>query len=370
AVRRGLLRMLDALQPGDRVALVTYADQAAVAIAEADAVEDREALEAAIEGLLARGATNLYDGLYTAFGLAERWRTPGRQSRVVLLSDGVATAGLEQPARLKALAEAYARLGVGITTIGVGTDFDVDTMRELSEVGAGNFYFLDDPAAVEEVFVDEVATFLVPVALDVEIDVQVGQGYLLRGAYGTNAWEGGLRAGRADIPSLFLAGRQQAAAPIEDGRRGGGGGIIVELMPLRDQSGVRERELVGTVSMTWTDPMTGDRLEQSTRIISPHAAGELPEQGFFTNATVEKGFVMLNLLVGFQLASQLAYDADVGTAIGVLDALRMEVRRWLQGNPDPDIEDDLRYVDLFISVLQRQQSQTPVSRPPEPWPVD
>ncbi|MEZ4468150.1 MAG: hypothetical protein R3F43_27895 [bacterium] len=183
-------------------------------------------------------------------------------------------------------------------------------------------------------------------------------------------WVGGLRAGRVAIPSLFLAGREQAQAPIEDGRRGGGGGIIVELMPLRDQSGVAERGLVGTVSMTWTDPTTGERLEQSSRITSSVLAGELPDGGFFTDATVEKGFVMLNLLVGFQLASQLAYDADLGTAIGVLDALRSAVQGWLVTHPDPDIQDDLRYVDLFIQILSRQQSQTPVSRPPEPWPVD
>lgn len=374
-VRRGLLRMIDGLAPGDRVALVGYSDQAYTLLPEA-AGEERQAIEAAINLLQARGSTNIYDGLYTAFDIAAQWQTPGRQSRVVLLSDGVATAGLESGERMKALAQAYARQGIGITTIGVGIEFDVDVMRALSEVGAGNFYFLEDPAAVEEVFAEEIATFLVPVALDVSIAVAVGGGYRVGQAYGTNGWTGGLTGGVIDIPSLFLAGRQSAAEPIEGGRRGGGGGILIELLPLNDQTGVEDPTEVGHLSMTWTDPQTRERMEQVVAINSPAAPGVIPAGGFFTDATVEKGFVMLNLLVGFQMAAELAYDADIGSAIGVLQALKPEVEAWLRGvEGDPDIEDDLRYLDLFVANLQRRGveihgSEPPVRVPPEPWPQD
>lgn len=378
-LRLGLQRMIDGLEPGDRVAIVGYSDQAYVLLDEA-AGEDRAAIEGAINQLQARGSTNIYDGLYTAFDIAEDWQEPGRQSRVILLSDGVATAGLEGGERMKALAQAYARQGIGITTIGVGVEFDVDVMRALSEVGAGNFYFLENPAAVEEVFADEIATFLVPVALDVEISVAVGSGYRVGQAYGTNGWRGGLTGGQIDIPSLFLAGRQSAAAPIEDGRRGGGGGIIVELLPLSDQGApqdeLQEPTSVGHISMSWTDPATQERLEQVTVINSPDAPGVIPQGGFFTDATVEKGFVMLNILVGFQMAAELAYDADIGSAIGVLQALRPEVQAWLDRTEgDADIEDDLRYLDMFISNLRQvgtriHGSEPPVRVPPEPWPQD
>lgn len=374
-VRRGLLRMIDGLEPGDRVAIVGYADQAYTLLPEA-AGEDAQAIEDAINLLQARGSTNIYDGLYTAFDIAAEWQTVGRQSRVVLLSDGVATAGLESGERMKALAQAYARQGIGITTIGVGVEFDVDVMRALSEVGAGNFYFLENPAAVEEVFAEEIATFLVPVALDVEIAMGVGGGYRVGQAYGTNGWTGGLTGGRIEIPSLFLAGRQSAADPIEGGRRGGGGGILIELLPLNDQAGVEDPTSVGHLSMTWTDPTTNERLEQVVRINSPEAPGVIPAGGFFTDATVEKGFVMLNVLVGFQMAAELAYDADFGSAIGVLQALKPEVEAWLaEVEGDPDIEDDLRYLDLFVANLQRRGieingSEPPVRVPPEPWPQD
>lgn len=372
-VRRGLLRMLDGLEPGDRIAIVGYSDQAYTLLPEA-AGEERATIEEAINLLQARGSTNIYDGLYSAFDIASDWQQPGRQSRVVLLSDGVATAGLENGERMKALAQAYARQGIGITTIGVGVEFDVDVMRALSEVGAGNFYFLENPAAVEEVFAEEIATFLVPVALDVEIAVSVANAYRVGQAYGTNGWQGGLTGGAIDIPSLFLAGRQSAAEPIEGGRRGGGGGILIELLPLAVNGEVSND--VGHLSMTWTDPATNERKEQNIAINSPEAPGVIPAGGFFTDATVEKGFVMLNVLVGFQMAAELAYDADIGSAIGVLQALKAEIEDWLGTvEGDPDIEDDLRYLDLFVANLQRRGveihgSEPPVRVPPEPWPQD
>ncbi|MCA9545563.1 MAG: VWA domain-containing protein, partial [Myxococcales bacterium] len=369
-VRRGLTRMLTVLEPEDTVSLVVYADQAVVLI-EDGTVTEREALEAAIDRVTARGATNIHDGLFVAFQLADARRAPGREARVMLLSDGVATAGLEQRERLQALAEGYARRGVGLTAVGVGTEFDIDLMRTLGEVGAGNFYFLENPAAVEEVFEEEINTFLVPVALDVEMDLVVGAGYEVRRAYGTQGWRGGLHSGQVRVPSLFLAGRRRASDPVEGGRRGGGGGILVELMPVSDEVDPAQADRVGRLSLRWTDPGTGERLSQVTDITNPHAPGVIPAGGWFTHGTVEKGFVMLNLLVGFQMAASLTEDGDVGSALGVLETLRENVKAWLDGqeDPDADIADDLRYVDLFLANLRRVGA-TEVRRPPEPWPVD
>jgi len=376
AVKEGLVRMLDHLEAGDRVTLVTYSDEATIVAEAMDPIEQATALEIAITDLMPRGATNIYDGLFVAFELAAEVRVPGREARVVLLSDGEATAGLVSPARMHALAAAYARQGIGLTTIGIGEQFDVEVMRGLAEVGAGNFYFLEDPAAAREVFTEEVATFLFPVALDVEIGVATGPAYIARRAYGTRRYEGGLAGGVIEIPSLFLAGRRSAQDPIEGGRRGGGGAILVELLP-RTPSAIQTLRLtneeiahVGEVSIAWTDPVTGQRHEATTSITNPNDPNTPPAQGWFTDQTVEKGFVMLNLFAGFELAAQLALDSDTGAARGVLESLEEGVEEWLVRHPDPDIEDDLEYVRMFNDNLLTVGNQTPLARPPEPWPMD
>ncbi|HSN98331.1 MAG TPA: VWA domain-containing protein [Candidatus Nanopelagicales bacterium] len=371
-LKAGLVEMIPALQPTDKVSLVTYSGSASVRLDHVDATEV-EVLEQAFEGLFAAGSTNLYDGLFTAFSVAEARFDPGYQNRVLFMSDGVATAGIESPARLRALAEGYARMGVGITSIGVGREFDIDVMRDLSEVGAGNFYFLEDPAAVQEVFADEVKTFLVPVALDAELDVAVGGGYAIRGVYGTNGWSSAEGGGTISIPSLFLAGRQSAEEPIAEGRRGGGGAILLELVPREDQGGVSEPYKVGSLSLQYRNPLTGALVTQQAEITAPNTPEAPPEEGFFTDATVEKGFVMLNIYAAFKLATELAFDSDPRTARVTLEALRPNVALWLETTPDPDIADDLRYVDMFIqNLLAVEATVQPYepADPPNPWPAD
>ncbi len=320
------------------------------------------ALELAISGLHATGSTNLFDGLFTAYQLAESLRVEGEQTRVILLSDGVATAGLKEAATLRSLADGYAREGIGLTSIGVGTEFDIEVMRGVAEVGAGNFYFLEDPGAVLEVFTEEVKTFMVPIATDVTVTLKMADGYVLGDAYGTNGFTASVTGGVVDIPALFVAGRTDASAPVEEGRRGGGGGILFEL--LRTPSAVGTH--VATVTMTYIDPGSSAERSQAYTVAIP--GGEIGFEGWFDNETVEKSFVMLNVYTAFRMAAELAADSDPGAAIGVLETIADSVDDWLAEHPDPDIEDDRKYVDLFIENLQRMATQTPISTPPEPWP--
>lgn len=372
-VKQGLSAMIPALQPTDKVSLVKYSTSAQVVLDYVNA-SDAAALDGAFKQLFASGSTNLYDGLFEAFSLADKHFAPNQQNRVIFLSDGVATAGIQNEAKLVSLAESYAKKGVGVTTIGVGKDFDVDVMRNIGEVGAGNFYFLEDPKAVVEVFTDEVNTFLVPVALDAKFDVTIGGGYTVRGVYGTNGWQASEGGGTISIPSLFLAGRTGAMDPISEGRRGGGGAMLIEVVPKPGAISVPDPYAVGNLSLSFKDPVTGTTKTQMTKIVAPSKPDEPPpSKGYFSEATSEKAFVMLNIFAGFKLATQLAADSDPRTARRTLEALRPNVSDWLTTNMDPDIQDDLLYVDKFIANLKVVEAlsvpYTPAD-PPNPWPAD
>ncbi|MFO0755607.1 MAG: VWA domain-containing protein [Byssovorax sp.] len=366
-VKLGLKQMIPALMPEDHVSLIKFSSAAHVLLDDADAA-DTDTLKSAFDALDAAGSTNLYDGLFTAFSLADEHLDPERQNRVIYLSDGKATTGLVSADKLTSLARGYAKKGIGITTIGVGKDFDVEVMRSLGEVGAGNFYFLEDPQAVKEVFADEVKTFLVPVALDATIDLGVGSSYSLRGVYGTHGFTPGEGGGSISIPSLFLAGRTSSEDPIQSGRRGGGGAILFELVPKAPITGAVP---VGDVELSYTDPKTGKPVTQKTSIDLPSDEGG--KEGYFSHKTAEKSFVMLNIYAGFKLAAQLAADSDPRTARRTLEALRPNVEQWLTTYPDADITDDLKYVNLFIQNLLAVEQTVPLytpADPPEPWPAD
>ncbi|PCC73243.1 Ca-activated chloride channel family protein [Nannocystis exedens] len=368
-VREGLLRMLDALDPSDRITLVDFDTDAEV---KAEYVTGSDpALALAISNLEADGGTNIYDGLRTGFELMAAHADPGRQNRVVFLSDGMATEGITNDAKILAMAQGYSEQGYGLTTIGVGADFDVTLMRTLSEQGSGAFYFLEDPAAVQEVFVEEVTAFLVPLAEDVTITADIVDNYLLRAIRGTKLSTVEGNHGAIEIPNLQLAHRE-TVDDHEDGRRGGGGAILLELLPRSGQPRVAD---VGELKLRYRHPVDKQYVEEVAPIKTTVDPGEIDlEQGVFDNPSSEKGFVMLNIYVGFDMAATRAAQGDLAGALNILDGLDAAVDGWLADNPDFDIEDDLKYIRMFIDNLVAAGAgldpDMPMPTPPEPWPED
>ncbi len=368
-VREGLLRMLDSLDPADRISLVDF-DTVATLKTEFVAGND-PSLISAITNLKADGGTNIYDGLRTGFEVMAAHADPTRQNRVIFLSDGVATEGITNDARILELGAGYSAEGYGLTTIGVGGDFDVDLMRTLSEQGSGAFYFLQDPAAVKEVFVEEVTSFLVPLAEDVTITADIVDNYVLRGIRGTKlaAIEG--NHGSIEIPNLQLAHRE-TVDDNNDGRRGGGGAILLELLPRLGQPRVAG---VGDLKLRYRDPLSKQYVETSAAIKTTVDPDQIDlETGVFDNPSSEKGFVMLNIFVGFQMAATRAAQGDLLGALNLLDNLDTAVDGWLAGHPDFDIEDDLKYVRMFkdnlVAAGANADPDAPQPVPPEPWPQE
>jgi Ca-activated chloride channel family protein len=325
-------------------------------------------LPAEIVGLEAEGLTNLYDGLRSAFELAVAHADPAWQNRVLLLSDGDATTGLLGDDRLLELATEHAIEGIGLSTVGLGLEFDPALLRSLSERGGGAFYFLDDHAAVVEVFEEEAAALLLPLASEVTIDVDVAPGYELRTLYGTKLATVGAHAAHLEIPSLHIAHRE-TALDVEGGRRGGGGAIVAELLP---EPGVTpDGDRVGSLTLRYRVPGSDEEVLQHAEITSPLTPGQTPAEGLFTGDGAQKAFVTLNLYVGLRLAAERAAVGDGGGALNLLYILNGSVSTWLAVNPDADIEDDLRYVVMFIDNLVAHGAAVPPNAvPPEPWPQD
>lgn len=365
-VREGLFRMLDDLRPQDRVSIVTFDDQAEV-VAESVGGESAE-ISSAVSRLDANGSTNIYDGLRTAYETVAANANPEYQNRVILLSDGEATAGILSDDKLVEMSTAYNEAGYALTTIGMGAGFDPELMRTLSETGAGAFYFLEDPAAVQEVFEEEVQTFLVPLAEDLRIDVSIDEGYALRAVYGTKRFELQGNEASIDIPIVQIAHRT-AVDDNDAGRRGGGGAIVAELVP---KAGAANDGQVGWLTMTYREPGSERIVSQEVAITSSLAPGETPEEGLFADFGVEKAFVMLNIYAGFDMAAWRASFGDDRGALTVLEPLADSVELWLEGNEDFDIEDDLGYIRSFIDNLEGRNGDLPPPQPnpPEPWPQD
>ena len=377
--QRGLLLLLDALHEDDILTLVTYSSSARV-IAEGVTAADAPDLAETINLLSPGGGTNLHDGLDLAFDMARRWSSGDTENRVVLLSDGEPTVGITNTPDIFAMAREYVNEGIGLTTIGLGESFDPALMRGLAELGGGNHYFLENVQSVEEVFVEEIEYFVTPIASNLRIELEAGEAYGLREVFGTSMQSVEGDTAVIEFPNVTVAHRR-SHDDQEMGRRGGGGALMVELTPHRGWRDLDNIDIAEVTTMRLFYTPAGEPLgvENEQVVEYPFDPGALQEGGFFSvdrddmgTSSVEKGFVMLNIFVGFRMAAQNAERGDLDLALVVLDDLDTALTEWMGVNNDLDITDDHRILLQFKDVLRDNGAMRPEDRPPveEPWPRD
>jgi Ca-activated chloride channel family protein len=376
-VRLGLEQMVNALSDTDEIALVTYSNEARVLFPMAPVRGNRNTLDTLISGLQPDGSTNLYDGLEKGYREAFEHYDSGRQNRVILLSDGEPTAGNTDVDAILDMSGRYNGDGVGITSVGLGSGFNYTLMKGIADQGDGNFYFVENADAVQEVFTEEISYFTVPVAFDLEVRVRGGADFAYRRAFGATRWtddadQGG---GGLELPSVFLAHRVSHADQTPGGgRRGGGSALLIELMP---KEGAAERDIadVATVEFRFREPGTNRVVERivPVRLAFPRAVVEA--RGHFDNPIVMKSFVMLNIYTTFDMAVSLVHgDRAPDAALALLRRVIAAVRDYLDGQeaPDQDIESDLALLVALADLVAQAGSPEPApeSIPEDPWPCD
>ena len=373
-VRQGLRRLSNELDDDDQLAIILYSSTARVALPLTPVAGHRNDIADIADTLVADGATNIFDGLDTAFEEVVAAFDTTRQHRVVLLSDGVATAGNSDPTAIRSMAATWVSEGVPLTTVGVGTDFDLELMRGLAEDGDGNFYFLDDATAVDEVFTEEISTFLMPVAFNVTLEIDLGADWTVRNVYGVRDFvvDDAGTGGRVTLNAVYLAGRTSADDTFEgEGRRGGGSALLLEIMPTTLETSLDPSQ-IGEVNVEFTAPGAAQPTIMATP--SPQGSTALPARGFFSSRIVEKSFVMLNLVVGMRSAATAFHAGQADEAASVLDNLVLAASDYEDsannGDGDADIRADITLLEQFRDVVIAQGGTPDGENADDPWPAD
>jgi hypothetical protein len=172
AVRRALEVLVSLLGPEDRLTLIGFAREPHLLAENLPGDRARSALD-----LLARtpaeGGTNLEAALKLGGELAQRYRTPGAQNRLVLLTDGAANLGNADPAQLGRAVETLRQQGLAFDACGVGLDgLDDEVLESLTRRGDGRYYALNSAADAEAGFAQKLAGAFRPAAENVKVQVR------------------------------------------------------------------------------------------------------------------------------------------------------------------------------------------------------
>ncbi|WP_437734242.1 vWA domain-containing protein [Sorangium sp. So ce1335] len=178
--------LVDRLAAGDDFSLVTFSSDAEVRIPDGPVGPRRAMIKAAIDGIEARGGTNIGRGLELGYAQAAQPGIPdGAVKVVLLLSDGRANAGITSSERLSRLALDAFQGGVQTSTFGLGADYDGALMSAVASDGAGGYYYLRDPDQIAPALATELDRRLDPVATAVELRVRLKPDVKLLQVYGS-----------------------------------------------------------------------------------------------------------------------------------------------------------------------------------------
>jgi Ca-activated chloride channel family protein len=201
-VKRACDYVVDMLEPNDILSIVTFEEQVDV-LMPARRVVNKALVKEHIHRLEVGNTTNLYDGMMAAcMQIASvLQQTPGYVNRVLLLTDGEPTAGLKDfNSIVQQVAEQKTR-GISITALGFGSEYNEELMAGIARRSGGNYYYIQRPDLLPEVFRRELETLMTIVARNVRVRFQLSRWVQMRLVYGMQPAYSG-RSVEVNVPDI------------------------------------------------------------------------------------------------------------------------------------------------------------------------
>ena len=171
-LKSGFLAMVENLNSDDRVAIVTYAGSAGLAL-PSTSCKNKAAITTALDNLSAGGSTAGGQGINLAYQIAKKHCIRNGINRVILATDGDFNVGLNNDDELIELITEKAKSGVFITVLGLGSGNLNDSMLEkISGRGNGTYAYLDTLSEAKKVLVHDLTQSITTVAKDVKLQVE------------------------------------------------------------------------------------------------------------------------------------------------------------------------------------------------------
>lgn len=183
-VKKACAHVVDLLTPDDVLSIVTFEESVEV-LMPARRVTDPNLIKQHIQRIVPGTTTNLFDGLYAGGSQVASVPLDGYVTRVLLLTDGEPTAGLKDFASIVQQVGDLKARGITVTALGFGHDYNEELMAGIARRSGGNYYFIERPEQIPEVFQKEMLTILGVTAKNVRLTLSLPRGVTVRQCYGS-----------------------------------------------------------------------------------------------------------------------------------------------------------------------------------------
>lgn len=177
-------QLIGQLLPTDRLAIVHYGSDVKSLDGMMATTANKEKMLTFIDGIWDDGGTNIGAGLSTGRDLLLTAKSDFKVNRLILISDGQPTEGVTEFEQLTAQVRDIRNVGVSVSSIGVGDDFNERLMEAFAEVGAGAYAYLQDASQLAAIFKKDLNAAGTQVARNVTLTFRVPKGAQLQRVLG------------------------------------------------------------------------------------------------------------------------------------------------------------------------------------------
>ncbi|PVH27145.1 YfbK domain-containing protein [Sphingobacterium corticibacter] len=171
-VKSSYKMLVDQLRDEDRVAIVTYAGSAVVALESTSGKEKRK-IKDVLDALQASGSTAGGAGMTKAYQIARAHFENAGNNRIIMATDGDFNVGESSDEEMEKLIAKERNDGIYISILGYGMGNYKDSKLEmLANKGHGNYAYIDNISEARKAIVTEFGASLFTVAKDVKIQVE------------------------------------------------------------------------------------------------------------------------------------------------------------------------------------------------------
>lgn len=164
--------VVDHLSDNDLVAVTIFDDQVETLIPSQPA-RNRAEIKAKLANVIARGGTQISDGLKAGLAEVKKGYAKDRVNRILLLTDGQTWD--DEDACLKLAGEA-GKQGIAITSIGIGDEWNEKLLLQIAELSRGNSHWIQNPISILDAFQQEVEGMQSVAATNLRVAARMSQG--------------------------------------------------------------------------------------------------------------------------------------------------------------------------------------------------
>lgn len=322
AVQDALLALVDQLDEGDTLALVSFSSRAYLDMERTPMTEgNRDRARSIIEGYHTIESTCIECGMEIAYDqVAPTAGAPAVEDRVMVFTDAQPNVAATDVESFLGMARYYAAADIGITLFGVGLDMGNEMADAISKTPGGNYFYLADEEAIRTVFDEEFDYLVSPVAYDLVVQVTPADGVALGQAYGAPMDEEG-EAIDFGASTLFLSSKS--------------GGIGFTLVPA--DAAASEGLGLGTFHLSYL-PVDTEAYVESDLVVSWYGGAVIADEltladdlGVYKMGVLVDEYLSLSAAAAFCAETLSAEEADARIALAQ-DRLR-DVSDHLEDGP-------------------------------------